>query len=508
MKTLRLGTRRSLLAWAQSSWVGREIERANPGVRVELVGIDTRGDKIQDVPLQAVAGKEFFVAELDQALAASSVDLNVHSLKDLSLERPEAFVCAAIPKRENPRDVVLLGPSAADRLRDGKPVRIGTSSPRRLENIPAFLREALPRLGSGVPQVEFVEIRGNVNTRLSRVHESESSPKKLDAVVLAFAGLIRLWKDEPGQAELSKLLENVRWMVLPLQECAAAPGQGALAIECRADDTFAREAIGKLHDAATARQVAHERALLAEWGGGCHQKFGATTISVSGLGDVQFVRGRKSDGVFVEETRWRRPSEPTNANAWDGSRFKGEARERSCSVARSSDAFFVAHSRAAANSEIIRVLRSARVWTSGTASWCKLAAEGVWVEGCAEGLGFDSVTSALSEPVLRLPRLEKWKILTHSGAEAGWPLPTENVYATYDVVAPAERPQGLENATDCFWSSKAQFDTFAKLARTVVRHACGPGKTAAHLRAQGIEPLVFPSAEEWRKWLNLRTDTT
>src|SRR5499427_5750721 len=109
---LKLGTRKSLLAWAQSSWVARELERLNPGVKVELVGIETRGDKILDVPLQAVAGKEFFVAEIDDALRSRAVDLTVHSMKDLSLDRPAEFVLGANPKRENPRDVIVFGPSA------------------------------------------------------------------------------------------------------------------------------------------------------------------------------------------------------------------------------------------------------------------------------------------------------------------------------------------------------------------------------------------------------------
>src|ERR1700736_5333049 len=97
--SLKLGTRRSLLAWSQSSWVARELERLNPGVKVDLIGIDTRGDKIQDVPLQSVQGKEFFVAEIDEALRARAVDLTVHSMKDLSLERPAEFICGAIPRR-------------------------------------------------------------------------------------------------------------------------------------------------------------------------------------------------------------------------------------------------------------------------------------------------------------------------------------------------------------------------------------------------------------------------
>ncbi len=242
--TLKLGTRKSLLALAQSRAVATEIEAANPGLKVELVGIETRGDRIQDVPLSKVEGKEFFVAELDEALHRGETDLTVHSLKDLSLDRPKEFFCAAIPRRENSRDVVIYGPGIQNKLARGVTLKIGTSSPRRLENIPPFLKRALPASRS---ELQFIEIRGNVNTRLARLHEKEGSEKHLDAVVLAAAGLIRLWNDMQGRMELKKLLDRTRGMILPLSECPAAPGQGALAVECRAEDAFVRAAIARIH---------------------------------------------------------------------------------------------------------------------------------------------------------------------------------------------------------------------------------------------------------------------
>jgi hydroxymethylbilane synthase len=171
MSVLKLGTRKSLLAWAQSNWVARQIEKNNPGTQVELVGIETRGDRILDVSLQSLSetsgGKEFFVAEIDEALRSRKVDLTVHSMKDLSLDRPAEFILAANPPRENPRDVALFSPGIMEKLRTGAKIKVGTSSPRRVENIPSFLKRALP---FGKADLEFVEIRGNVNTRLSRVH--------------------------------------------------------------------------------------------------------------------------------------------------------------------------------------------------------------------------------------------------------------------------------------------------------------------------------------------------
>src|SRR5690606_4539696 len=143
-KTLRLGTRRSALAWIQSSQVAAALRAAHPGIEVELVGIDTRGDRVLDKPLSQMEGKEFFTAEIDHALDEGRVDFTVHSLKDLSLERPPQFVLAAVPQRANPRDLALFAPDVPARLAAGESLRIGTSSPRRAELLPALLARAPP----------------------------------------------------------------------------------------------------------------------------------------------------------------------------------------------------------------------------------------------------------------------------------------------------------------------------------------------------------------------------
>lgn len=507
MKNLKLGTRKSLLAWAQSSWVAREVERLNPGVSVELVGIETRGDQILDVSLQQIAGKEFFVAELDHALSAGKVDLTVHSMKDLSLDRPQDFVSAAVPRRENPRDVVLFGPGVIEKLAAGKKLRIGTSSPRRIENVPPFLEKALPHLGGHKPSVELVEIRGNVNTRLSRVHEPASSDRCLDAVVLAFAGLIRLWHDTNGRAELSKLLQGVRWMVLPLRECPAAPAQGALAVECRREDHGVREVLGKLHDPASAVNAAMERDLLAQWGGGCHQKFGATAIRVGELGSFLFVRGVKPDDSFVDEFRWKMPapvSVKSSDGVWDGSHWRSESEKSDENFQWAADlsgrCVFVSHSRAVTSGRA-PALTDARVWTSGTSSWIRLAAQGIWVEGCAENLGFDRFVPTLHEQVLQLASLKDWMVLTHTGARADWSEPhLMNVIETYRVSArySDEAKAALKRAKFVFWSSGSQFDELNPWVSPDAHQACGLGKTANRLSGR---VAAFPSVEEWRKWI-------
>ena len=519
IQILKMGTRRSLLALAQSGWVAREIERTNPGVKVEVVGIDTRGDKILDVPLTSVQGKEFFVAELDDALRAGRVDFTVHSMKDLSLDRPVDFVLGAVPVRENLRDILLFSEKVVGRIARGEEIRIGTSSPRRLENLPGFLKQALPRVDGREPLLKFVEIRGNVNTRLSRVHEPEGSERHLDGVVLALAGLNRLMVDEAGRAELTRLLAGTRPMLMPITESPAAAAQGALAVECRSADARVRDILSGIHHEPTRVQAALERAILEEWGGGCHQRFGASAVHHADMGTLLYIKGRKPSGELADEIRWNRPALKPGP-VWDGSRYRGQfsgtsERHQRDAFSRFADAapgsaVFVAHHRAAvgedseSNHSWRNALAGKRVWVSGTASWFALAAQGIWVEGCAEGLGAEQAMSEwLQALALALPAREQWWVLTHQGAVDGWKgLNPERRLGTYELSPEKAIPQAIEElkaARHAYWASGSQWELYGKHAAASVVHACGPGKTADLLKSKGLKPLVFPGSGEWRK---------
>ncbi|MFN8078461.1 MAG: hydroxymethylbilane synthase [Kineosporiaceae bacterium] len=260
-RVLRLGTRRSALALAQSGWVARRIEQAAGGaVRVELVEVTTDGDT-STAPLTSFGGVGVFVSSLRTALLAGEIDLAVHSLKDLPTAPAPGLVVAAIPPREDPRDVLVArdGASLAE-LPAGS--RIGTGSPRRAAQLRA--------MGFGL---EVVDLRGNVDTRIARVLGSpDRGPGDLDGVVLARAGLLRLGRDH----EASEVIDPL--VMLP------APGQGALAVECRAPgghdtgDTDAAQILAlltPLDDAATRACVEAERALLATLEAGCAAPLGA-----------------------------------------------------------------------------------------------------------------------------------------------------------------------------------------------------------------------------------------
>jgi len=249
--TLRLGTRRSALATTQSGWVADHLRAL--GHDVELVEVTTEGDRDRTTPLATLGGTGVFVSALRDALAAGRVDLAVHSLKDLPTAPDPLTRIAAVPVREDVRDALI----ARDGLTLGQlPAgsTVGTGSPRRRAQISA--------LGLGL---EVVDLRGNVDTRLRRVHDGD-----LDAVVLAAAGLRRLGRI----AEATELLDPLQ--VLP------APGQGALAVEVRADDATTHAAVAALDDAETRACVTAERALLAELEAGCAAPVGALAEIVLG----------------------------------------------------------------------------------------------------------------------------------------------------------------------------------------------------------------------------------
>lgn len=264
-KALRLGTRRSRLAMAQSGQVARAVSRVT-GRPVELVEITTYGDTSRE-HLAQIGGTGVFVAALREALAAGEVDFAVHSLKDLPTTQPEELVLAAVPEREDPRDALVARDSLKfTDLPSG--ARIGTGSPRRAAQLNAYAR------AHGL-DIATVPIRGNVDTRIGYVHDGS-----LDAVVLAAAGLNRIGRAD----EVTDFLSVDT--VLP------APGQGALAIECAARDADLIAVLGELDDPSTRAAVTAERSLLAALEAGCSAPVGALADLLAGGQIVKEMRLR------------------------------------------------------------------------------------------------------------------------------------------------------------------------------------------------------------------------
>ncbi|OUM96105.1 MAG: hydroxymethylbilane synthase [Thermobacillus sp. ZCTH02-B1] len=249
-RTIVVGTRRSALALTQTGQVIEDLARIarelGLAYRFETRHIVTKGDRILDVSLSKVGGKGLFVKEIEQELLSGGIDIAVHSMKDVPHTLEDGLAIGAVPRRVDPRDALIArGARSIAELPRG--ARVGTSSLRRMCQLKAIR-----------PDLRLEPLRGNIDTRLKKL-ETEG----FDAIILAMAGLKRMgWEDRASAP-------------IPVEACVPAAGQGALGVECRADDEELLALLGRYNDEATARAVEAERSFLAELNGGCQVPIGA-----------------------------------------------------------------------------------------------------------------------------------------------------------------------------------------------------------------------------------------
>lgn len=242
-----VGTRGSKLALIQTNWVVEELKKANPGIEFEVKVIKTKGDLVTHLPLHKIGDKGLFTKEIEQHLLDKEIDLAVHSMKDMPSTLPEGLKFANVPKREDPRDVLVLkeGYTNIDDLPKG--AKIGTGSKRRTYQLLKYR-----------PDLEIVPIRGNIDTRIRKIED-----ENLHGIVLAASGLIR-----------ADLEERISYYI-PTDVMVPAPAQGALAIEIRKDDSIIEDIVSHIKDETTEIQVAAERGFLTGVNGSCHVPMGA-----------------------------------------------------------------------------------------------------------------------------------------------------------------------------------------------------------------------------------------
>lgn len=251
-RVIRIGSRKSQLALVQTHWVQEQLQKAFPDRTFEVHTMSTQGDKILDVALAKIGDKGLFTKELEVGMVNGDIDFAVHSLKDLPTRLPEGLVLGCVTERENPADALVVHEKHKDKQLETLPegAVIGTSSLRRL----AQLRHHFPHLA-------FKDVRGNLNTRLAKLDAGE-----YDALILAVAGLKRL-----------DMGDRVH-QVIPAEVSLHAVGQGALGIECRADDTEVLELLQALQHQPTADRCYAERAFLRDLEGGCQVPIGVNTV--------------------------------------------------------------------------------------------------------------------------------------------------------------------------------------------------------------------------------------
>lgn len=270
---LRIGTRASRLARAQAQLVKNDLLEHDPSLAIEIQTITTEGDRTLDRALPDIGGKGLFTLEIEAALREASIDMAVHSLKDLPTDEPEGLMIGAVPRREDPRDVLVAG-NGHDLSSLPSGATVGTSSPRRRAQILALR-----------PDLNVAWIRGNVETRIDKVERGD-----YDAAVLASAGLLRLGLEE----KISQWFDTAT--VMP------APGQAALAVQCRQQDPQVAGLLAHIDDPATRAAVTAERSFLATLESGCSAPVGALGKAQGGEVELEALIASETDALSIRMT--------------------------------------------------------------------------------------------------------------------------------------------------------------------------------------------------------------
>ena len=457
---MRLLSRASALARLQTAIVERALRAAHPSIQIECVTRTSAGDQDQTSPLWKLPDKGAFTADLSRALIDGDADIAVHSFKDLPTELPAGTRVAGALPRADARDLLLIRKAAVDER--PSTLRILSSSPRRAW----LLSEAVPSLLPWrVSEVQAIAVRGNIETRLRKLVEGQEH-----GLVVAKAALDRLLgfgaPFERDAEAVRTLLDHCRWMVLPMREFPWAPAQGALALEL-ADGRRDLDAIVQpLVCQSTTAAVQFERKVLDEQGGGCHQALGAAVADKS-YGRVVSIRARDR-GLSIWELQGEQHTFPrtTTDHVWPRRDEGIAAARRPVLVAQPrADAYRVARADALPDSWSFddRTV----LWAAGSTTWRRLAGRGLWVNGCADGLGDEEAP----EVDVLAGRTLQWVSLTHDRCDRNDALATYHV----DPVLPDDLPA----RSHFFWTSGDAF------LRAVERwpsirdgwHGSGPGRT-------------------------------
>jgi len=515
--TIKMAARQSDLARLQAHLVGEALTKQ--GITPAYFFRASLGDiNLQD-PLWKMPQKGVFTEDFVADLESGAVDCVVHSWKDLPTEkRVNTEIVATLPRADQ-RDLFLFNSDRFEQVRIRAEMSVLTSSPRRAHNLEAFFRSHLP---FSINKVEFRNVRGNVPTRIRKWLSGEA-----DALIVAKAAIDRLLQSEElsahadeyaeVRASLREALAHARFMVLPLTLNPTAAAQGALAIEIRRDRDDLRELFLGINDSETETCVKQEREVLSSYGGGCHQKIGISVLQRS-FGQLQFLRGLTDQGVILDSVRLHRPeghlrrvaaSEMWAADEANAGFFDREALSASHWSQKLTSAKHLWVSRESAWPHEYQQGSHQTVWCAGLKTWQKLAQKGVWVHGCAEGLGETEATRI--ETLLGFGSREamNWLKLTHVQSAQK----SKDSLATYRLrPRPVHEVPDIRGRQHYFWMSGTGFDRAVELFPEILnaQHSSGPGLTHEHLRRCLSEknakaPQVYLSVQAWRDELTKKS---
>lgn len=499
----------------------RKIEAVFPNIEVELLPRESRGDQLQNIPLQTVEGSDFFTQDIFDALQNGEADIAVHSLKDMSGSHFFGENKFAIFERDDTRDIAIFNKSVEEKIKQGETIRVGTCSPRREEMAIGFLRKALPQWNNNFT-IQTKIIRGNVDTRLRKLDAGE-----YDGIILATAGINRLLECELQSVNISdhaqksvcqpelaegdahkqpilKLLADKKLMLLPLIECVPAPCQGAIVAEAYYSNANAIKIIEAISDEKLMQQCINEKKSALNYGTGCLQKFGVTTIQYDIDKAVLYAAGINENGEAFTNWNGLPTIDLKNETLFSttnhmGSFFSYEHLDEQVSIEQ--EIIYVANYKAVKQQTLINQLQTKNVWAAGTKTWYELAKQNIWVTGCADAFGLEFLEKAWQMPLLKINKKDVC-IVTGKQAVDNWQSKGWQAIGTYIFSVKEDKiiEEAIKNATAFFWTSIHQYNYYKAVIQPNALHLCPSGETAVLLKEAGINPIVFPNIKSFLQW--------
>lgn len=489
----------------QMNLVKAKIETRFPNIEVLMITKSSLGDRLSEIPLQTVDGVDFFTQDIFNSLLNKEADIAVHSLKDMSAAHFFGENNFAVVDREHQQDCAIFNPSIIEKLKQGKEIIIGTCSPRREEMAVKFLQLALPYYGKEI-QVLTKPIRGNIDTRLQKLDQEQ-----YDAIILAAAGINRLLKSNTDAPLVKALLLDKKIMHLPLIECVPAPCQGAIVAEASSNNAWASSIIEAIKEDQIHQDCIKEKVLATQYGAGCLQKFGVTTLPIPAC-NIVYAAGMKNDGTPF--TKWYNlpsliiPSNELFSSTDYMSRFFTH-RFSDQAMHFSTPAVFISNYKAVRHASDINSLQQKRIWVSGTKTWLSLAKKGIWVEGSADAFGLETLLPLWESPLINIKKADT-TILTNSASEKNWQQKFWKTAASYELInqEDTELAEKIKSANYIFWTSYRQYEQYKNQVSKHAKHFCCAGETADLLKRAGIQPIIFPNIKAFQQWKTTNTYST
>jgi hydroxymethylbilane synthase len=494
--------RGSWLSLAQAEIFKARVKAFFPGVIINIIVRTTAGDKNQSTPLHLVEGKDFFTKDIQQSLRDGEADFALHSMKDVSSEDFFSNSCYAIINRDILQDIAVFNKDIISKIERGETLTIGTSSPRRSNMCIDFLQKALPYCNGKTAILEAKPVRGNVDIRLQKLSNGE-----YDGLILAAAGINRLLQHEDSREAVKGLLAGKKLMLLPLFECPPAAGQAAVVAETDPGNTAAVALLKAIEDKELTAAIQQERKMAYRYGFGCSQQFGTFCIN-TGKTAFGYAAGKDEQGNEFTEWDFEVSLNPGGKKIFSAAdymkAFFSYRNLEDVEIDKESRAVFVSSHKAIHSEALAAQLQPKKTWAAGTRTWYALAKKGLWVNGCADGLGFDFLLAILAEPLFGLQQ-QHIQLITNSSSAQHWQQDEKNAVGTYALVATQDEAliAAIRKAGIIFWTSYQQYHAYKQYSSKTATHCCPAGKTATLLSKEGITPFVFPTIKAFIQWKEL-----